>query len=176
MRLAFDEAIVQGGPDHFFSLKKGIESAYGSLNPEQLLAWLRFSGWDARILGGAAQVVIEAASSLEAPLRDEWIRVVAQVWDSYYSIGEEDDVPYVLGRILSALGQPREALGHFHRSIELHGPAAATLYYMAECHERLGLAAEALACLDEALELEPDAGPVRALRIKLMARSIPESS
>ncbi len=99
-RLAFDEAIVQGGPDHFFSLKKGIESAYGSLTPEQLLAWLRFSGWDARILDGAAQVVIEAASSLEEPLREEWIRAVGRVWDNYYSIGEEDDVPYVLGRII----------------------------------------------------------------------------
>ena len=69
-RLAFDEAIVQGGPDHFFSLKKGIEFAYGSLNPEQLLASLRFRGWDARILGGTAQVVIKAASSLEQRLRN----------------------------------------------------------------------------------------------------------
>ena len=107
-RLAFDEAIVQGGPDHFYSLKKGIESADRALKPQQLLAWLRFSGWDARILGGSAHVVIEAASSLEEPLRNEWIRAVGRVWDNYYSIGEEEDVPFFLGLIL---GGARPAAG-----------------------------------------------------------------
>ena len=68
---------------------------------------------------------------------------LAQVWDRllFHRRGRRRPLTSWAGS-LSALGQPRKALGHFHRSIKLHGPAAATLYYMAECHERLGLAAE----------------------------------
>jgi hypothetical protein len=50
------------------------------------------------------------------------------------------------------------------------------VYYAAECHQHLGRVPEAVACVDQGLELEPDAGPLRALRLKLLANSSPEAS
>ncbi|HTU20115.1 MAG TPA: SAM-dependent methyltransferase, partial [Gemmataceae bacterium] len=40
-RQAFDEHIIRGGPDEFFTLKKGIEMFFSCLKLEQLLAYLR---------------------------------------------------------------------------------------------------------------------------------------
>jgi tetratricopeptide (TPR) repeat protein len=174
-RLAFNQSVVQFGPDHFFLMKKGIELVYDSLNSEQLLAWLRFSDWDHRVFVGAAPAVMQAAPSLDEPLRQEWIQAVGRVWDGYIPIGEEEDVPSILGQFLLALGESGEAMRYFHRSLEFHGPTASTLLYLAECERRLGRVAEALDYLDRALELEPDAGPIRAFRVRLRARVMPEA-
>src|SRR5262249_51488395 len=64
-RLAFEESVARRGPDAFYSLKKGIESVYGALGVEPLLAWPRFSGWDSRVFVGCAPALVDAAPALE---------------------------------------------------------------------------------------------------------------
>jgi tetratricopeptide (TPR) repeat protein len=167
--LAFDEAIVQNGPDHFFPLKKGLEKLYAQLDAEQVLAWLRLSGWDARVFLECADALEAAAAGVGEPLRQELVRAIAQVWEGYYSIGEKADLPFRLARVLVALGRHADALAYFRRSLELHGPAAWTWCCLALCHQQLRQLDEALACVAQALELEPDLEPAQALRSNLQA-------
>jgi tetratricopeptide (TPR) repeat protein len=166
-RLAYDEAICQGGPDDFFSLKKCLDLLYDHFSSEQFLAYLRLSGHDARILTGAVSALLPRLSGANESLRREMRQAVAAVWENYFPIGEEQDLANDLGSLLMALACYADALVYFGHSLREHGPRALTFFRMALCHYHLGDVAAAARDVGRALELEPGLGPARALRMRL---------
>ena len=153
---AFEESVLQFGPDDFFILKKGIEKMYEHLSLPQMLACIRLSGGDANILLGALPVLdglVEACTDSE---REELKNVLQQVWENYYPIGEERDLPFEIGVLLYRSGWYREAIQMFHHSLRLHGPRSWTLYDMGLCHYMLAEQQDAQTCLDEARRIDPN--------------------
>jgi tetratricopeptide (TPR) repeat protein len=155
-RLAFDEAVVQGGPDELYSLKKGVERFYDRLEAKQLLAYLRLSGYDANILLGCSASLRTLLGAADESLKREAQFVLWQVWDTYFPIGEAKDLPFCLGELLAAADYPVDALAYFQHSLQLHGPTANTFYKMAVCRRRLRQFAAAAEHARQALELNPD--------------------
>ncbi len=168
-RLAYNQAFAASSPDDFFLLKDFIEGHYGRLSLEQLLAYVRWSGWDGTIFLAALPAILELLeSATPAHLRD-LRRTVALVWEHFFPIGEAADLPYHLATLLINMGDYAEALPFLELSLRLYGPDAGTFYFMALCHYHRGEAEPALARIKQALELEPEAEPLLDLRRQIEA-------
>jgi tetratricopeptide (TPR) repeat protein len=169
MRLAFDEAVERTGPDDFFDLKRGLETAAESLTLPQLLAWVRFSGWDAHVLLALFPALMQHARPAPDPLRHEIDRMVQEVWSRHFPVREPGDLPFHLGVLLCEIERYGDALPFFHESLGLYGPNGATLFNVALCLFHLGDLEAARAHLDQTAELAPDYEPAAVLRQEIAA-------
>ena len=149
---------------------RGIEAHYDGMSVEQLLSYLRYSGWDSQIFMGCAPRLRTHLAGASDAVRQDLCRAIHQVWDSYYPIGEEKDLAFTLGLLLLEMHQYPEAIAYFQHSVRLQGRRPRTQYNIGLCHYRLREFETALECIEEALALDPAFGPARALRIKIQAR------
>lgn len=170
-RHAFEEALEVQGPDDFYTLKKALEAASATLAVDQILAYLRFSGWDAGIFSIVFPRLMELLPDLDELERKELSRAARQVWENYLPIGEDRDLAFELGVLLSEIERLPEALELFGHSLRLQGPDAATYYNIGICHARLRQFGPALQAVEEALAREPNYPEARSLRIQLLAES-----
>lgn len=168
-RLAFTEALDAQGPDDFYSIRRGMERSCETLAIGEVLALLRFSGWDAHVFLGVYPRLMALVPDLDEPARQDLVDAARNVWDMYLPIGEGRDLGFHLGLLFTAMDDPAEALRFFGHSLRLHGRDATTLYNIALCQLRLGKPDLALAAIEEALELAPGYAPARHLRIKLQS-------
>ncbi|GAB4441720.1 MAG: hypothetical protein Kow0031_23740 [Anaerolineae bacterium] len=161
---AFRLAIEQGGPDDFFALKKGVEAHLASFKAEQLLGWLRLSGWDSKVFLESYPALLNQLTDASDGLKQEILLAARQILAHYYDIGERVDVPGSLGRLLVQMDCFAEAIDYFQYALWLRGPKADTLADIASCHYALRDFESAGACVAQALALDPDCEPARELR------------
>jgi hypothetical protein len=167
-RLAFAEASGPGSPDDFYMLRK-LVTAEGERTPAQILAALRWSGWDSRTFMDLFPRLLAAVEQAPLEVKDD-LRVAARrVWDNHFHLGEATDVAFALGLLHFALGDAPAALAAMQDSLRLHGPTAATYYNLAMAHQAMHQPGPALAAIDAALALTPGLEAARALRIRLLA-------
>ncbi len=163
-RLAFDEAVDRRGPDDFFDLKTAFGKPLDDLTLEQLLGWLRLSGWDANVFLDCWPALMKHATEAPGLLRLELYRVILQVWDRHFPISQAVDLAFHLGVLLCEIERYEDALPLFHESIAACGPNPATVYNVGLCLFHLGHLEEALRQVDQALEEAPDFEPALELR------------
>lgn len=164
---AFEESVELQGPDDFFLIKRGLENAVDALSADEILALLRFSGWDATIFWSLSARLMALAPEIEESLRPEISMAARQIWNLYLPIGEERDLAFQLALLLAAIEYYPEALEFFTHSLRAYGPDARTFYNLAVCHSRLRQVRPALEAVETALQMEPDYPDARALRIRL---------
>ncbi|MEG4104253.1 tetratricopeptide repeat protein [Microcoleus sp. Pol17_C1] len=155
-RHAYQDAIINLSPDDFFSLKKALDLHCDRLTLQQAVAYIRLSGWDAKIFLACLSVLQSHAESASDTQRQELIQLIHNVWDTYYPIGEFQDLAFQLGTLLIALQDYRTASGYFQQSLKLHGLQPKTLYHLSQCYHHLGETEPALYCIHQAIKLEPN--------------------
>lgn len=168
-RYAAHEALEVQGPDDFFSLKKGVETAYDLLAAEPLLALLRLSGCDANLLLRMLPRWLALLPETDEATRQELCRVARRAWEMYLPLGETEDLAFAIGLLFANMDRYAEALDFFERSAALSGPAVETLFNVALCRARLHQLRPALEAVEEALRLEPGYAEARNLRLRLEA-------
>lgn len=102
-RLAFAHAVGEGGPDDFFALKSVIEKQLGQMSLSQLLAFLRFSGWDAEIFVDCLpyfQAKIETADPVWYPDMQAALKNILQ---SYLPLQKNDALTNKIHKLLKSL-------------------------------------------------------------------------
>ena len=154
--MAYNEIIESIGPDDFYIIKKGIVPLNKSLTTKELLTFLRFTVWDGRTFLEFYNTLLERIANKEDFPKDELISVIHNIWDHYFPIGEEGDLAYYLGTILTYFGYDSDALKLFESSIEFYGEDAAIYYEIALCNYNLQELEKALACIEKSLSLDPD--------------------
>jgi len=151
---AYQEAIDRFGPDDFFVLKEGIQQCYTKLAPQQIIAYLKLSHWDASIFldlfSDLHENLTDASESLKKSLRE----AAQSIWDLYYPIGETNDVAFQLGMLLYRIDYYADALVYFQHSLQLHGPHPSTFYNLSLCYYGMKQWVEALKWAEETLELD----------------------
>lgn len=164
---SFREAIEPAGPDDFYILKSSLEGVYNTLSLQQMLIYLRFSGWDSNIFLGFYSTLLERVKEASEDEQYALSQTVQQVWNTYYHIGEEQDLAFAIGVLLYRMQYHTEALDFFQHSLDLYGSDQSTFYNMAMCYSSLRRIEEAVACLDRTLERYPAFDLAKTLRIKL---------
>jgi tetratricopeptide (TPR) repeat protein len=162
-RLAFEQTMEQAGPDDFYLVKKALEPHMEDLTLEQALAFMRLTGWDPAIFWLCLPALSKLAAEADRPNRRELRLAVYRLWQGYYHIGEEPDLPFYLGVILYKMGLYLEALEFFQRSLELYGQNANALFNMAVCFYNLKDMTRARAYAQAALELDPELEQARKM-------------
>ncbi|HEX6904102.1 MAG TPA: tetratricopeptide repeat protein [Thermoanaerobaculia bacterium] len=168
-RLAFDDAIERMGPDDFFDLKKGLDDSYDTLTLEQVLAWLRFSGWDSNVFLACFPRLMQLAEHASDVLRIETYRMAHEVWRNHFPLPEARDLAFHLGVVLCEIQCYVEAMAFFEESIASYGRNPATVFNLALCHFHLDDLEAARTHLDEALQGAPDFEPALALKGEIEA-------
>ena len=164
---AFRDWIDRRGPDDFLSLKHAFETGHASYTPEQLLAWLRFSGWDHGVFMRMVGELLRHAEGAPPLQREELRDAALQVWREYFPLREPVDVAFHAALLLMTAGSHEEALELFGESIRWFGPDGATSMNRALACCALQRWPDAIAFAREALELDPELESARELLVEL---------
>jgi hypothetical protein len=165
-RLAYEEAVEGAGPDDLYAVQREARPHVEDMALAPVLALIRLSRWDPRVLATCLPALWKHQPSLSAIEAQEVIRVVTRVWENHYAMGEEHDLAFELGLLLHAYGGHREAIALFEGSARLHGDGAKTRWNAGLCHYALGEVEAALGCFAEAARVEPGFVPVGAVQVK----------
>src|SRR5205085_4174211 len=166
---AYAEAIEKFGPDDFFTLKEGIAQVFEALTFEQLLAFLRLSGWDYKRFSECLAALKKHLADISDIQKQELHEAIVKVWDSYLPIGEENDLAFQLGTLLLEIDCYAEALELLQHSVDLYGSAPGTAYNMGVCYYSLGKMDQALEYVNQALELDPEFDAAKGLHAALVS-------
>lgn len=166
---AFSEVASEFGPDDWFALKKGVEAARGEMGLLPLLAALRLSGPDGKVLMDVFDRLMELAPEANAQERRASFALARRIWEMHYHLGEERDLAFHLGVWMREIGYLAEAISFFERSLALYGLTPVTAYNLAYCHFGQQRGGEALRWIEEALAGAPDLPGGRALRTEIRA-------
>ena len=170
-RQAYRQAIENCGPDDFYAVKKAIEYGYDSWTLKQLLAYIRLSGYDAKIMLACYPALIDGIDHASESERQELYRLIQKVWQVYYPMSEDKDVAFHLGVLLSEMGYYAEALEYYERSVGLYGPDPVVACNSSLCHYHLTHIEAALKEASKALVLDPEYQNARAMLIMLKKQS-----
>jgi hypothetical protein len=163
-RQAYAEAIEKFGPDDFFTLKEGMAHMFDALSLDEILAFLRLSGWDYKRFRECLPALKEFLPEMTDFQKQQLREAVVKVWDSYLPIGEESDLAFELGTLLLELEFHEHALEFLQRSVDLYGLAPGTAYNIAVCYYSLGEVDRALEYINQALGLDPKFVEAKSLR------------
>ena len=169
---AYQLGIQNSNPDDFFTLKKTLEPHYPEFSLSQLLAYLRFSGWDSNIFLGCWSTLMLLATDATEPQRQDLHRAIERIWEQYFWIGESTDLPLQISRLLIKLGNPDAAINYLNYSLKFQGEQPEQLLYWAICHLHLGHSAKALEILERATTLNPKLESAQALKQVLEANDL----
>lgn len=136
---------------------------------ESIFATLRVSGYDPFTFVMLHPVLERLLPQAKEHQKDELERIVGRVYALNYPFEEVSDIAFGLASILAQAGRYEAALAHFAHSRADRGARAPVSYDSALCHLHLDQINEALALLDEALELDPEHERAKTLRDKVIA-------
>jgi tetratricopeptide (TPR) repeat protein len=162
---AYDDTIENLGPDDFYTVKKAIENQYDTWNLEQILAYLRLSGFDSRIFLDCYPAIMDSLNQAQESIKEELYNTIKKVWEVYYSIAEDRDLASHLGVMLYEMGYYNEALKYFKSSVDVYGPDSMISYNLGLCFFRLKQMDIALEHMKTALALSPDFKDAKAMGI-----------
>jgi len=163
--MVYEDIIQSIGPDDFYIIKKGIVPLCESLDTKQILTFIRFTVWDARTFLECYNILLERIDKEEDFPLEELIIVINKVWEYYFPIGEDGDLPYYIGSLLSYIGYNTDALRYFQYSYEFYGASASIYYEIAHCYYNLGQVKKALEYTEKSLALDSISEESRTLKI-----------
>ncbi len=153
---AYERFVNDYGPDDYFSLKKLIEQHFSTLSYQDMMAVLRLSGYDARIFRQMLPRLFEILPTISDNERWTLFLAIPRIWDTYYPLGEQEDLADNLGDLLLALDFYQEAILYFEKSVMIYGKVADTLYKIAVCHCLLGAFSTAVPIVEELRAYDPE--------------------
>jgi tetratricopeptide (TPR) repeat protein len=134
-KLAYNAYVERFGPDTFFVIKTHLERVLDQMELHEIIAYLRLSGYDARLFKLAMPRLSEITRSASSSLQEQFYQVLLNVWDMYYPLNE--DLAFDIGLLLYELDYYREALEFLEQSRKEFGPETPTLYNMGLCYYQL---------------------------------------
>lgn len=164
-KMIYKEIIEGIGPDDFYLFKKGLVQVSEALDTKQLLTLIRYTVWDSKTFLDCYNIFLDRIDDEENFPMEELIVVINKVWEHYFPIGEEDDLAYYIGSLLSLMGNYTAALDFFEVSHEFYGESAEIYYKIALCYYNLSQVDKAMEYTEKSLELDPIFEETRTMKI-----------
>ncbi|MBP0012627.1 MAG: SAM-dependent methyltransferase [Roseofilum sp. SBFL] len=169
---AYQTAIEESSPDDFFVLKKAIEPHFDSLTLEQILTYLRFSHWDTKLFFGCFDTLMRQVESASEVLLQELTRAIHQIWETYYFIGEPEDLPFHCAMLLYKIEAYDRAIAFLQYSLYFYGEDPGMYHNQAQCYCKLQQWNRALEVLDKALALHPEFTAAQELKQQIEGENL----
>jgi hypothetical protein len=135
---AFNKHFREFNPDDAYSVKRALEKVGQQLTPDQMLAHLRLSRWDYRILNLFFPSLLDYCRYFDPSERLQWITALLNTWENYYPLGDKIDPCFQMGVMAMELGAWGLGKDCFKAAVRYHGKAFGSLYNLALCSSELG--------------------------------------
>jgi tetratricopeptide (TPR) repeat protein len=165
-RAAYEETIGHGGPDQLYELRHALAGTADGLGAADLLAMIRLSGHDARVMAECIRPLWRHLAGAGARLRLQIRDTARAAWEHYFHLGEAYDLAFNLGLLLYETHAYVDAHAFFTESLRLYGENGATLWNRGLCEVALGKPDEAMASFQRARALAPDLYPAGLAMVK----------
>ena len=110
---AFDLWASRVGPDESYLLKVVMEKGFSKLNPQEVVAVLRFFLNDPRIFQTIYASIEEHIPKLNEKGKEVLTVELVEVWENYYALSGDEKIEVALRKLLTDLGQPESLLTHY---------------------------------------------------------------
>ncbi len=137
LRLAYEDALERFGPGDHALLCDAVERTAGELSVAELVAFLRYSGWDGAALLSVAGALRERLDDADDAVQEDLRHALHAIVERHFAVPGEDDLPFTVGVLLFELGDVEDALECFEASLAQHGPHEATQRNIALCQAQL---------------------------------------
>lgn len=140
-----------------------LQDMLTSLKPEKAneilracLGYIQLSNFCPIVFCLAAPRIYAAIETINYYQQQKLLQLMPKVKAKFYSVQQQFDVFYWIGRMYYGLDMYEQALEAFRESHDVFGRSSSSLYYIAACNEVKGKYDLALRHYEETLELEPD--------------------
>ncbi len=107
-KLAFNDTILTGGPDDFFSLKAALEHTLPQLSLPQILSYLRLSCWDADIFVACLPNLRKQILAESDAWHNDIYQVLLNVWQQYLPLQSDEPIKNAINDLLNDMGYELE--------------------------------------------------------------------
>jgi tetratricopeptide (TPR) repeat protein len=153
---AYQRQVQDFGPDDFYNRIKQARERVAEMSAAEILAQVRLSHYDSHQFGRYfLPRLLELAPTLDSAERQAVREVVANVWETYFPLGEELDLADQIARLLYALDDYSQAINYLERSMKIYGPYTGTLSNLAACYQLVGQPERAQTLLHTVLKYDP---------------------
>ncbi len=103
-RLAFANAVGEGGPDDFQALKTVVEKQYAAMSLPQFLSFLRLSGWDAAVFRDCLPHFQKRIAEADPVWYGDVVAALHNIRQCYLPLSEPDPLIVQIERLLDEIG------------------------------------------------------------------------
>jgi len=153
---AYEHFVNNFGPDDFNTLKHHAYLNAPRLKVKDVIALLRLSSYDSLFFVKLLPRLKQLSKSITFNERRRIAETMHNVWDMYFSIGEDFDLAYEIGSIFYDLGFYNDALSYFQYSVNLYGHKPDTFYNTALSYYQLRQDTQFLETIVKAKASYPD--------------------
>lgn len=166
-RQTYRQEVIWNNPDDFHTVKTAVDQQDEAFNVTQFLAFLRLNGWESSVFLDYFPILVQNFDKFSETTRHGLYQAVVKVWEMYFHIGEDQDLPFAIGRLLFGLKYYAEAVDFFHHSLQLYGADATVFCNLALCLYELNQYDTALEFIDQCLARNPTFKPAITLKKRI---------
>jgi len=150
--MTFADTIGSYSADDYHSLKVVLHDNYDQMTIQQMLSVIRMGRWDSVLFEECFPHLMEKVQNTTDEIRMDVRLTMRKIWEHYYFIGEDRDIPFMIGVILNNIGAFRDSIILFNYSLQMHGMDPGTLYNMGMAYLYLGDTQKALELISQSAE------------------------
>ena len=132
---------------------------------EDLLAILNLAEWDPSIFYDYHPLILEYVEQNEMTAEQKLTLTsgLDKVWDYFFKLEKEQDIPFAIGILLYNIDEPEKAVKYYQYSMIHFGEQEETLYNIALAYQQLEEHKHAIAASNKAIQLNPAYKPAKEL-------------
>jgi hypothetical protein len=154
--LAFEDAIAAFSPYDYLRVAMWAEPGQRPISILEYLAFLRLSNYDSLIASRHADQLLEKIPNAKAEERHQLLLAIDRVWAGYFPLGEQEDAPLALGKMMIALAYWEPAVELLIASVGIYGETGENTYHLALCCLQLDDLERAAYLAGQAVKLAPN--------------------
>jgi Tetratricopeptide repeat len=170
-RTAYDHALRSGTPDALYGKRRALATAT-TVRLSRLRTLMEDCGPDPRVIAECVRGLWPHLSTADDALRRDLRDRVLAAWPNHFDAGDSDDVAFLLGLLLYAVGAYADARRLFEASLRSFRDDAATHWNLGLCHLALGRPYAARAAFQRARRLAPSLQPAGLVTTKTRRATI----
>ncbi len=150
--MTFADSVAHYGADEYHSMKVALHDHYSEMTLQQMISVIRMGHWDSVLFEECFPHLLDKVQTTTDEVRMDVRLAMQKIWEHYYFIGEDRDIPFMIGAILHNIGAFRDAIILFNYSLQMHGMDPGTLYNMGMSYLYLGDTNKALELISQAAD------------------------
>lgn len=136
--------------------KKLVESAK-QVDVDTIIALLKLSYHDTDTYFNFREIIAEKVATMHPLMKQDLFRSLIKLWDNYYPMNKDRDLPFELGRIFYKTKDYNKAIEFYQCSAKTNISSLDVIYFnIGVCYKDIGLKESAITYAEKSLEVNPN--------------------